>query len=47
MRIRPKQSDSPIVIRKKMPPRLKPKITPEVNSCILIIGCPLGRPLGP
>ena len=36
MRIRPKQSDSPMVIRKKMLPRLRPKMTPEMKSCTVI-----------
>ena len=38
MRIKPKHSDSPIVIRKKMLPMLRPKMTPEISSCVSIIG---------
>src|SRR3989339_1076782 len=37
MRIKPKQRDKPIAIRKKMLPILNPKITPEISSCVSIM----------
>jgi hypothetical protein len=37
IRIKPKQRDNPIAIRKKMLPMLNPKITPEISSCVSIM----------